>query len=410
MRRTLPIVVFLSLALAQTCQVQMTPPDYKELPVYMPQISLQVSPSALTQGGSFTVSASTTYPSATAWVRVRWGGGQLALQDVSWGTPGYSPLIQGPNGSQWVQNCPSVSTSTRELDDRDNGKHTFYAEALVYWREQYANFYCKTQQWDPSQNAWVPYEYYAYYQVYPSYTAPSYCTEQPNTRYWQVQSQVVSTSQTAYAYISWEQRAGTSYDTALQEFANRIMEDHKRATASMVAYAYAKEINDPVKSALAKVAQGYFYDCNWLGICNRADPAGEIKILTDVPSILSGLLATGRLCGGFITFCFGAQNSRGADIGPKVEIKTFLMVKGWRHDYLLLDRLIPRKYYDPSDREYPGVPEEERNQVLQSCRLYKDTQEGRRCLALVETPTGIVPTLKSLLMIDPMFQRGRQYP
>lgn len=401
MRQTLPIVVFLSLALAQTtCQVQMTPPDYKELPVYMPQISLQVSPSALTQRGSFTVSASTTSPSATAWVGVRWDGGQLALRDVNRWTPGYSPLIQGPNGSQWVRGCPRVSTSTRELDDRDNGKHTFYAEALVYWREQYANFYCKTQQ----------YEYYAYHQVYPTYTAPSYCTEQPNTRYWRVRSQVVSTSQTAYAYISWEQRAGMSYDTALREFANRIMEDHKRAGGSMVAYAYAKEIPEPVRGALAKAAQGYFYDCDWLGICNRADPAGEIKILTDVPSILSGLLATGRLCGGFITFCFGAQNSRGADIGPKVEIKTFFMVKGLRHDYLLLDRLIPRKYYDPSDREYPGVPEEERNQVLQSCRLYKDTQEGRRCLALVETPTGIVPTLKSLLMIDPMFQRGRQYP
>ncbi len=201
-----------------------------------------------------------------------------------------------------------------------------------------------------------------------------------------------------------------SYDALLQEFAGRIQEDHKRATASMLAYAYAKEINEPVRSALSRVAQGYFYDCNWLGICNRADPAGEIKILTDVPSILSGLLYTGRLCGGFITFCFGGQNSRGADIGPKVEIKTFLMVKGWRHDYLLLDRLIPRRYYDPADRDYPGVPEEERNQVLQSCRLYKDTQEGRRCLALVETPTGIVPTLKTLLMIDPMFQRGRQYP
>jgi hypothetical protein len=178
----------------------------------------------------------------------------------------------------------------------------------------------------------------------------------------------------------------------------------------MQAYAYAKEINDPVRGALQKIAQGYFYDCNWLGICQRADPAGEIKILTDVPSILYGLLYTGRLCGGLITFCFGQQNSRGADIGPKVEIKTFLMVKGWRHDYLLMDRLIPRKYYDPSVPEYVGVPEDERQQVLQGCQVYKDTNEGRRCLALVETPTGITPTLKTLLMIDPMFRRGRQYP
>lgn len=86
------------------------------------------------------------------------------------------------------------------------------------------------------------------------------------------------------------------------------------------------------------------------------------------------------------------------------------MVKGFRHDYLLMDRVIPRKYYDPSDPEYGAVPEDERNQVLQGCQTYKDTPEGRRCLALAETPTGLVPTLKTLLMIDPMFQRGRQYP
>ncbi|MCH1927595.1 hypothetical protein L6232_22640, partial [Shewanella sp. C31] len=78
--------------------------------------------------------------------------------------------------------------------------------------------------------------------------------------------------------------------------------------------------------------------------------------------------------------------------------------------YLLLDRLIPRKYYDPSDPEYPAVPQDERVQVLQGCGTYKDTPGGRRGLALVETPTGIVPTLMTLLLIDPMFQRGLQYP
>ncbi|WP_243027854.1 hypothetical protein [Thermus albus] len=398
----------LGLGLAQTCHVPRTPPDYRELPVGQPSLTLQVFPTGLTQRGSFSVSASTTAPGATAWVRVSWSGGQLALKDVAWGTAGYDPPLQGPGGSQWVQGCPSVSTSTRELDDRDNGRHTFRAEAFVYWREQWANFRCTTQQWNGS--TWETTTYYQNYQVSPVYSAPSYCAEVPNSRYWEVRSGTITATGTAYAYISWEQRAGMDYDTALQEFARRIEEDHKRATASMLAYAYAKEIPGPVREALAKAARGYFYDCNWLGICTRADPAGEIKILTDVPSILQGLLYTGRLCGGFITFCFGGQNARGADIGPKVEIKTFLMVKGWRHDYLLLDRLIPRRYYDPADREYPGVPEEERQQVLASCRLYKDTQEGRRCLALVETPTGIVPTLKGLLMIEPMFQRGRQYP
>jgi hypothetical protein len=287
------------------------------------------------------------------------------------------------------------------LDYRDNGFHTFVAEAYVYWKERYTDWSCQYRDPDGNvQNAVVTTTGYV-----PGY--PYYNCQQLRS-YWQVQSGIVNASQRVPTYVTWEQFL--SYDQALQEFANRLVEDHKRAGGSMLAYAYAKEINEPVRGALQKIAQGYFYDCNWLGICQRADPAGEIKILTDVPSILYGLLYTGRLCGGFITFCFGQQNSRGADIGPKVEIKTFLMVKGWRHDYILLDRLIPRKYYDPSVQEYVGVPEDERQQVLQGCQVYKDTNEGRRCVALVETPTGITPTLKTLLMIEPMFRRGRQYP
>ena len=402
MRRImLPLLPLWALALAQTCQVRYTPPDYPELPFYPPSLYLTVSPSPLTSPGSLSLQATTSHPEATAWVRVRWQGGQLATRDVP--TGGYTPLLTPQNP---VQGCPQVSATTRPLGYEDNGQHTFVAEALVYWREQWASFRCRDRYWDGS--GWVEYDYTTSYRVFPSYDAPGNCQELANSRYWTVQSQVVSQSQRVFAYQSWEQ--SLSYDQAVQAFANRLLEDHRRATASMQAYAYAKEIPEAVRSSLSQVARGYFYDCNWLGICQRADPAGEIKILTDVPSVLTGLLYTGRLCGGLITFCFGAQNSRGADIGPKVEIKTFLMVKGWRHDYLLLDRLIPRRYYDPSDQDYPGVPEEERRQVLEGCRTYKDTQEGRRCLALVEVPTGIVPTLKTLLMIDPMFQRGRQYP
>jgi hypothetical protein len=328
-------------------------------------------------------------------VRVRWSGGQLATRDVP--ASGYVPLLN-PNPKQ---DCPTVAATTRQLDYRDNGFHTFVAEAYVYWKQYYTDWSCQYRDQDGNvQSAVVTTT--GYVPGYPYYNC------QQLRAYWQVQSGIVSASQRVPAYMTWEK--SLSYDQALQEFANRLVEDHKRAGGSMQAYAYAKEINDPVRGALQKVAQGYFYDCNWLGICQRADPAGEIKILTDVPSILYGLLYTGRLCGGLITFCFGQQNSRGADIGPRVEIKTFLMVKGWRHDYLLMDRLIPRKYYDPSVPEYVGVPEDERRQVLQGCQVYKDTGEGRRCLALVETPTGITPTLKTLLMIDPMFRRGRQYP
>lgn len=401
MRRImLPLLSFLGLALAQTsktCTVRYTPPDYPELPAGRPQVYLTVSPTALSSPGAFTVRAWTSSPSTTAWVRIRWTGSQLATKDEGPGSFTY-PALLSPNP---VQGCPEVQVSTRGLSFRDNGFHHFTAEAFVYWKEWREDWSCKYRDDQGKERT-------------TTVTTPGGVPGSPYYActllrgYWVPLSGTLSTSSRGAAYITWEREL--SYDQVLQEFAHRLVEDHKRATASMLAYAYAKEVPEPVRGALARVAQGYFYDCNWLGICQRADPAGEVKILTDVPSILYGLLYTGRLCGGFITFCFGQQNSRGADIGPKVEIKTFLMVKGWRHDYLLMDRVIPRKYYDPSDPEYPAVPQDERSQVLQGCGTYKDTPEGRRCLALAETPTGLVPTLKTLLMIDPMFQRGRQYP
>ena len=386
----------LGVAWGQTCTVRYTAPNYPELPVGRPQIYLTVSPTALASPGSFTVRAWTSSPSTTAWVRIRWTRSELALGNVEPWNPIYTLLSPNP-----VQGCPEVQVSTRSLSFRDNGFHNFVAEAFVYWKEWREDWSCKYRDSQGEEQTTT---------VTTSGGAPGspYYACTLLRGYWVPLSGTISTSGRGAAYLTWEREL--SYDEVLNEFATRLVEDHKRAGASMLAYAYAKEVPEPVRSALAKVAQGYFYDCNRLGICKRADPAGEIKVLTDVPSILYGLLYTGRLCGGFITFCFGQQNARGADIGPKVEIKTFLMVKGWRHDYLLLDRLIPRRYYDPSDRDYPGVPEEERRQVLEGCRTYKDTQEGRRCLALVETPTGLVPTLKTLLMIDPMFQRGRQYP
>ncbi|MCS7219088.1 MAG: hypothetical protein NZ846_08970 [Thermus sp.] len=400
MRRImLPLLSLLGLALAQrtTCSVSYTPPNYPELPVGRPQIYLTVSPTALSSSGAFTARAWTSSPSTTAWVRIRWTGSQLALKDEGPGSSTYPALLS----SNPVQGCPEVQVSTRSLSFRDNGFHHFTAEAFVYWKEWREDWSCKYRDPDGGEQT-------------TTVTTPGGAPGAPYYActllrgYWVPQSGTISTSSRGAAYLTWEREL--SYDEVLNEFATRLVEDHKRATASMLAYAYAKEIPEPVRGALARVAQGYFYDCNWLGICSRADPAGEVKILTDVPSILYGLLYTGRLCGGFISFCFGQQNSRGADIGPKVEIKTFLMVKGFRHDYLLMDRVIPRKYYDPSDPEYPAVPQDERSQVLQGCGTYKDTPEGRRCLALAETPTGLVPTLKTLLMIDPMFQRGRQYP
>jgi hypothetical protein len=398
-RIVLPVILLFGLsgALAQTCQVRYTPPDYPELPVGPPQVRLTLSPSVVTANGAVVqVSATTTAPGATAWVRVRWQGGQLATRDAPY--PGYAPLLS-PNP---VQGCPTVTASTRPITGPgDNGMHTFLAEAYAYWKAWRTDWSCRYRDSEGNEHTTT---------VTTGGEAPGSpyyaCTYLRG--YWQVNSGVVSATERLPVYVSWER--ALDYDGVYREFATRLLEDHKRAGGSMLAYAFAKEVPEPVRGALKQVAQGYFYDCNWLGICQRADPAGEIKYLTDVPSALTDLVATGRLCGGFITFCFGERNARVSDIGPKVEIKTFLMVKGWRHDYLLMDRLIPRKYYDPADPYYPGVPEDERQQVLQGCQVYKDTEEGRRCVALVETPTGIVPTLKTLLMIDPLFRRGRQYP
>lgn len=126
MRRImLPLLPLWALALAQTCQVRYTPPDYPELPFYPPSLYLTVSPSPLTSPGSLSLQATTSHPEATAWVRVRWQGGQLATRDVP--TGGYTPLLTPQNP---VQGCPQVSATTRPLGYEDNGQHTFVAEAV----------------------------------------------------------------------------------------------------------------------------------------------------------------------------------------------------------------------------------------------------------------------------------------
>jgi hypothetical protein len=91
-RIVLPVILLFGLsgALAQTCQVRYTPPDYPELPVGPPQVRLTLSPSVVTANGAVVqVSATTTAPGATAWVRVRWQGGALATRDAP--LPGVRP-------------------------------------------------------------------------------------------------------------------------------------------------------------------------------------------------------------------------------------------------------------------------------------------------------------------------------
>lgn len=128
-RIVLPVILLLGLsAFAQTCQVRYTPPDYPELPVGPPQVRLTLSPSVVTANGAVVqVSATTTAPGATAWVRVRWQGGALATWDAPY--PGYAPLLS-PNP---VQGCPMVTASTRAITGPgDNGMHAFLAEAYAY--------------------------------------------------------------------------------------------------------------------------------------------------------------------------------------------------------------------------------------------------------------------------------------
>ncbi len=77
------------------------------------------------------------------------------------------PLLTPQNP---VQGCPQVSATTRPLGYEDNGQHTFVAEALVYWREQWASFRCRDRYWDRERVG--RYDYTTSYRVFPSFPVP----------------------------------------------------------------------------------------------------------------------------------------------------------------------------------------------------------------------------------------------
>jgi hypothetical protein len=107
----------------------------------------------------------------------------------------------------------------------------------------------------------------------------------------------------------------------------------RRNGQSVEVFVVAPDLAPDLKNLLGKMARGTFENCNF-GICDRYDPVRIQRFLTDVPDAFRQLVATGRLCGGFIPVCYGAQDSRVYDIGPKLGAFGVLIASGGRHDYI----------------------------------------------------------------------------
>jgi len=108
----------------------------------------------------------------------------------------------------------------------------------------------------------------------------------------------------------------------------------RRNGQSMEVFVVAPDLAPSLKNLLGIMARGTFENCNIFGICDRFDPVRIQRFLTDVPDAFRQLVATGRLCGGFIWVCYGAQDSRVYDIGPKLGAFGVLIALGGRRDYI----------------------------------------------------------------------------
>jgi hypothetical protein len=108
----------------------------------------------------------------------------------------------------------------------------------------------------------------------------------------------------------------------------------RRSAQSVEVFVVAPDLAPDLKNLLGRMARGTFENCNPLGICDRIDPVRIQRFLTDVPDAFRQLVATGRLCGGAILVCYGAQDSRVYDIGPKVGAFGVLIASGGKHDYI----------------------------------------------------------------------------
>lgn len=107
----------------------------------------------------------------------------------------------------------------------------------------------------------------------------------------------------------------------------------RRNAQSVEVFVVAPDLAADLKNLLGRMARGTFENCR-LGFCDRYDPVRIQRFLTDVPDAFRQLVATGRLCGGIIPVCYGAQDSRVYDIGPRVGAFGVLIASGGRHDYI----------------------------------------------------------------------------
>jgi hypothetical protein len=108
----------------------------------------------------------------------------------------------------------------------------------------------------------------------------------------------------------------------------------RRNGQSVEVFVVAPDLAPSLKNLLGRMARGAFENCNILGICDRFDPVRIQRFLTDVPEAFRQLVATGRLCGGVFPVCYGAQDSRVYDIGPRVGAFGVLIASGGRRDYI----------------------------------------------------------------------------
>lgn len=372
-------------ALAQWCPQ----PSWDQLPVgysdtYPPSsIYLNLPPPSPNPGP---VSLSASASGAVQWIQIRWVSAKKALGET---TDTKDSILPTP---LWA--CgPSVSGQTRPLSWQDDGQHRLVAEAMVWWK------------------VWKEYSFLGF-----------------TWGQWEVRSALISQRGMLPVYISWDQELG--YDDLYKAFASRLWDIYKKfgkgeGAQGFSVDAFAKELaSNDLRGTLQTMASGAYVDCGWFGICRRLAPV-KMRWLSDVPSALVDMIRKGAICGGWITVCYEPQDSRLADTGPRIEVKSFLMIRTPFHDFIILDRVIPRRYYDPNwIYRYPGgdgrtapktpadsydaVPEEERRRVMATCRAYKDTGEGRRCAAVIEVPGGVVQTLRQVMMVDFLFESSKE--
>jgi hypothetical protein len=123
-------------------------------------------------------------------------------------------------------------------------------------------------------------------------------------------------------------------NASMSRFLTLLEREWRKNGQSVEVFVVAPELAPDLKNLLGKMARGTFENCDRFGFCDRFDPVRIQRFLTDVPDAFRDLVATGRLCGGAIPVCYGAQDSRVYDIGPRLNPLGIMIVSGGRHDYI----------------------------------------------------------------------------